>query len=63
MHLDRRLHALVEDLGVKPARRLSRDAAAEHEGDLVRATERELVGQRALKPRAARGGAVEHARV
>ena len=63
VHLDRRLHAVVEDLGVKPSRRLAGDAPAEHDRDLVRAPERELVGQGALKPRPAGRGAVEHAGV
>ena len=48
VHLDRRLDALVEDLGVKPAGGLARDAAAEHDSDLVRTPERVLVGQGAL---------------
>ena len=63
VHLDRRLHAFVEDLGVKPPRRPAGDAAAEHDRDLVGAPERELVGQGALKPRPPRRGAVEHAGV
>jgi hypothetical protein len=63
VHLDRRLHPFVEDLGVKPARRSTRDAPGEHDRDLVRAPERELIGQSPLKPRPPRGWAVEHAGV
>ena len=60
MNLDRRLHPFVEDLGVKPPRRPAGDAAGEHDRDLVGASERELIRERALKPRPARGGPVKH---
>lgn len=63
MDLDRRLHADVEDLGVKPPWRATVHASGEHDRDPVRAAERELIGDRALKPCSAGGGAVEHARV
>ena len=60
MDLDRRLHSAVEDLGVKPARGPAVDAPAEHDRGLVGATERELVGQRPLKPGAPGRRPIEH---
>jgi hypothetical protein len=61
--LDRGLHAAGDDLGVKPAGGAAGDAAAEHDRDLIGASECQLIGERALEPRAARGWPVEHARV
>jgi hypothetical protein len=58
--LDRGLHAAIEGLGVKPSRGAAVDAAAEDDGGLIGAAERELVRERLLKPRAARGRPVEH---
>ena len=63
MDLDRWFHPGVEDLGVEAAGGVSLHFACEHDRDLVRPAGRELIGERALKPRAARGGPVEHAGV
>ena len=61
--LDRWLHAGRDDLGVEASGGLARDAAAEHDRDLVGAPERELIRERALKPGATGGGPVKHVRV
>jgi len=61
--LDRGLDAAVEDLGVKPSRRPAADAAAEDDRGLVGPTERELVGDRCLEPRAPGGRPVKDAGV
>jgi hypothetical protein len=61
--LDRRFDPAVEDLGVKPAGGPTGHAPAEDHGGLVRPSERELIGERLLEPRAGGGGLVEHAGV
>jgi hypothetical protein len=61
--LDRGLGPAVEDLGVKPARGPAVDTPAEDHRGLAGAAECELIGQRLLKPRAARGRPVKRAGV
>ena len=61
--LDRRLDTAVEDLGVEPARGLAVHAPAEDDRGLVGPSERELVGDRRLKPGAPGGRPIEHAGV
>ena len=51
LDLDRGLHALVEDPGVKPAGRLAGDALAERDRDPIGPAECQLGCQGALKPR------------
>ena len=55
------LDAAVEDLGVKPARGSAVDTAPEDDRGLVGPSERELIRERLLEPRAARDRPVEHA--
>jgi hypothetical protein len=50
VNLDRSLGPAVEDLGMRPARDASIDAPAEDDPGLIGETERELVGERLLKP-------------
>ena len=61
--LDRRLHSVVEDLGVEPARGLPGHAPAEDDRGLVGPSERELIGDRLLEPGAPGGGPIERAGV
>jgi len=62
MNLDRGLHAAGDHLGVKPSRGAAGHAPGEHDRDLVRASERELIRQRALKPRTPGSRAIKHPR-
>jgi len=59
MDLNRRLGAAVDGARVEAPVRLAADAAAERDGDAVGASERELIADRLLKPRAAGRGAVD----
>jgi hypothetical protein len=59
VRLDHRLDAFGDDLRLEAAGGAAGDLAIEDDLDLVGAAEVELITDRLLKPRAARGGLVE----